>query len=457
VLAHREELIFQARDKIRAVAGGEVGIEMAENRATPLDSVVVASVQSLCRRLDRFHPDEFGIVVVDEAHHAPANTYRAIIEHFSGASVLGVTATPDRGDGLAMGEVFESVAFVYEIRDAIDEGYLVPIRQKAVWVEGLDLSKVRTTAGDLNEGDLEKVLTEEENLHGVVTPTVELAGERPTLVFATTVAHAHKLAEVFNRHTDRGAIALDGSADRETRRRVIQGFMKGEFQFFLNCALFTEGFDAPLTSCVAVARPTKSRALYTQMVGRGTRLHPGKEDLLILDFEGNAGRHSLVTAMDILSGKEAPEVMELAKQKARNGQMTLDEALDEAREEIAAAKRRKVVAAARYKAQDVDPFQVLAAEPVRAWWANDAITENQAAFLERNGIDPKELTKGQASSLIAKIHQRRERGLCTFKQAKLLVKYGFEPDVSFEEAKRIIDAIAGNRWRVPAGLREEVL
>lgn len=266
ILAHREELITQAARRVATQTGLKVGIEMAEQRIDPLfpPDVVVGTVQTLSkeRRRSTLAPDFFGLVIVDEAHHAVADTYGSVIDYFAGAKVLGVTATPDRGDGAAMRQVFESVAYVYEIRDAIEQGYLCQIRQKAVRIEGLDLSSVRTVAGDLNEGDLEGVMLDDENIQAVASATLEEAGGRPTMLFGVTVAHAHALAAALNRYQPGCARALDGKSDRDLRRDTLAAFSRGEFQVLSNCALFTEGFDEPSIACVAVARPTKSRAFY---------------------------------------------------------------------------------------------------------------------------------------------------------------------------------------------------
>lgn len=475
VLAHREELVRQAVDKIQSWTALKCGIEMADAKVS-LDSlfapdVVVASVQSISRptRLARYTEWDFGLIVVDEAHHAIASTYRDILKYFSAAKVLGVTATPDRGDKGALGMVFEECPFVYEIRDAIEGGFLSPIKQKAVEVEGLDLSKVRTTAGDLNEGDLEKLLRKDEHLHKIAGPIAELAGERKTLVFGVTVEHAHDLARTINGYAGKGkAEALDGSADRESRAEVLGRFRRGEFQFLVNCALFTEGFDEPSIACVAVARPTKSRLLYTQMVGRGTRLSPetGKQDLLVLDFEGNAGKHSLVCALDVLDGNTDGEVRERAKEltASRPGITVLD-ALDEATSDIA-EKRRKdaerrallaervrdgtdVQVGTKKRVTDVDPFAVIGLTPRRREGGALA-TSSQRLFLERMGFPAGEdLQKREASEAIDKLLTRRKDGLCTFKQAKLLLRYGMSADVSYEMAKRQIDEIAANGWKKP--------
>ena len=312
VLAHREELVRQAREKIVSSARLRCGVEMADERADRLDPppVVVASVQSMQRaRLASYAPDHFDLVVVDEAHHATAKSYRNIIDHFGGARVLGVTATPDRGDKQGLKAVFESAAYVYEIRDAIRDGWLVPIVQRQVIVESLDLSKVAVRAGDFADGELEDQLCQERALHEVAVPTLEQSGSRPTVVFTAGVAQARALAEVLNRYRDGSAVALSGETHPEERRKSVEAFKAGAVQYLVNCALFLEGFDAPLCACVAMARPTKSRALYAQAIGRGTRIlglsleesiANGKRDLLVLDFVGNSSTHSLVSVADVL-------------------------------------------------------------------------------------------------------------------------------------------------------------
>lgn len=451
VIAHREELIFQARDRL-ASFGLNVGLEMGDHRVSPMfpPDVVVATVQTMARagRREAFAPDAFGLIVIDEAHHSTADSYRSIPAHFTGAKVLGVTATPDRR---AMATVYESIAYGVDIRDAIKDGYLAPIRQKAVQVDGMDLSKVRTTNGDLNEGELEQVLVEEENLHGIAHPTIELAGNRPTMVFAATVAHAHALARVMNeRAREAGVVALDGTTDRDVRRQALRDFGEGKFQFLINCALFLEGFDAPLIACVAMARPTKSRILYTQAIGRGTRLAPGKTDLLVLDFEGNAGKHSLVCALDVLDGTDDEEVRKKARELIKaDPQLDIMGALEGATHSVAEAKRRLALAKARYNAFDVDPFQVLGIHAPAGRHAGAPPTPDQLAMLLGKGIDAEKLAydRGQAEAAIAALRARQREGLCTFKQAKVLARAGLNPDVTFERASAAIDVLARNGWK----------
>lgn len=447
IVAHREELIRQAVDKIERFAGLRCAVEMGDERAasalfTP--DVVVATIQTLAyaRRREQFRPDEFALVVIDEAHHAVADSYKAVAAYFAGAKVLGVTATPDRR---AMKAVFDSIAYGYDVRDAIRDGHLVPIRQKAVHVEGLDLSNVRASRGDLDEAELEAILTEDRNLHGVAHPTLELAGDRPTMIFAASVAHARALADLINRWRPGVAVSLDGTTDREYRRAALQMFEAGQFQFLVNCQLLVEGFDAPRVSCIAMARPTRSRILYTQVLGRGLRLHPGKESCLVLDFEGNAGKHSLVCALDVLDGNDDMDVRAKARELA--GEMDVLDALDEAARQVAAERRRKVLAEARYRAVDVDPFQILGASDRAGRYGGAAPTEKQLEVLKKSGITHGEIDKGQASALIDAIFTRRREGMCTYKQARLLAQKGLNPDVTFEQARRALDLLAANRWR----------
>ena len=177
-----------------------------------------------------------------------------------------------------LGKVFESVAFDYQLPDAIHDGWLVPIEQQFVFVDGLDLSDCRTTAGDLNGGDLARVMEIEETLHRVVAPTMELAGDQKGLVFSASVAAAQRMAEIANRHKPGCAEFICGTTPMEDRREILRRYAQSDFQYLFNCMIATEGFDESTIGVVAIARPTKSRALYAQMVGRGTRPLPGIVD-----------------------------------------------------------------------------------------------------------------------------------------------------------------------------------
>src|SRR5215472_576959 len=344
VIAHREELIFQARDKIQRVTGLQADVEMGDYKADGglFDSsrVVVSTIQTQCSggdgggRMGKFDPQRFGVLIIDEAHHATSPTYRRVIDYYrSNATlkVLGVTATPDRADEEALGQVFQSVAYDYEVQDAIHDGWLVPIEQQMVHVEGLDYSGIRTTAGDLNGGDLAAVMEAEKNLQQMTSASLSIIGQRRALVFTASVKAAELTAEIFNRHRSGMAAWVCGKTDREDRRRTLAEFADGKVQVVCNCGVLTEGFDDPGVEVVIMGRPTKSRSLYSQMVGRSTRPLPGvvdgpetaearkaaigasaKPSCLVVDFVGNAGKHKLVTSADILGGKFSEEALERA-------------------------------------------------------------------------------------------------------------------------------------------------
>lgn len=470
-LAHRQELIDQGRASLADVTGRPVSTEKADQYARGTD-IVVASVQTLKgERLasfaGRFQPD---LIVTDEAHHAPSASYRAIYDAFPAAKHLGLTATPDRHDEKAMGLVFDSVAYVYEIRDAIRDGFLCPIRALRVQVDAIDLAAVGTVAGDLNQGDLDNVMSAEEALHGVVGAALEHAGDRRTIVFTTSVENAHRLAEIANRYRAGCARAIDGGVDPFTRKTVLRDHQRGEYQFLFNVGVLTEGYDDPAVSCIVMARPTKSRALYAQCAGRGLRIAPGKIDCLLVDLAGNAGKHSLVTAADILGGRYDDETVERAKKKIADadGGMLAEEALEQAARELEAKRQAEAARRARVKgqvktsAQAVDPFAVLGVpDPEsdhRAAGFSAPASDAQLEALTKFKVPvPKNCTKAQASKLIGTAIDRRERGLCSFAMVRTLGRYGIEAkDMSFAVASRIIGALSASGWRplAPAHLAQ---
>jgi superfamily II DNA or RNA helicase len=302
VLAHREELLAQAQDKIRRVNPElKVDIEQAGAHARPDAQVVVASVPTLARgtgaRLRRLVPDEFSIVVVDEAHHAVAPTYRRIFDHFrlfepgTPRLLIGFTATPRRGDQQGLGEVFEEVCYARDLREMIVQGYLAPI---AGWRVDTDVSldNVRLRHGDFVESQLAGVVNTLERNQLVAEAYRKLARGRRTIVFCVNVAHAQTTQRTFAGAGVRAA-AVWGEQSRDQRRDTLAQFAAGQLDVLTNCNLLTEGFDEPRVDCIIMARPTKSRLLYAQMVGRGTRLHPDKSDLLVIDVADNSRTHQL--------------------------------------------------------------------------------------------------------------------------------------------------------------------
>jgi superfamily II DNA or RNA helicase len=493
-LAHREELIFQARDKVESVSGFVAEIEMGEMRSNGEGSltapqVVVSTVQTQTSggdgggRMGKFLPDDFGYLFIDENHHSVAKSYRRVINYYRQnprLKVLGVTATPDRADEAALGQVYQSVAYDYEILDAIREGWLVPIEQQMVHVSGLDLSQVRTTAGDLNGADLAAVMEFEGVLHGIADPTITLAGKRKTLVFTASVAQAERLSDIFNRHRPGSSEWVCGKTDKERRRKMISDYAAGKIQFLVNVGCLTEGFDDPGVEVIVMGRPTKSRSLYAQMAGRGTRPLPGivdgletdderktaiassaKQSLLVLDFVGNSGRHKLMTTADILGGNVSDEAIAraVARAEREGGPVRMDEALTEEEEKLKAeheqarlaeqARRANLRGKTQFKIVNVNPFDVLAISPrrERGWDIGKRLSEKQEAVLLRQGIDPSTMPYSQAKQLLNEIFRRWDGSLCSFRQAAILKKYGYDSNISREDAKKTIDTIAANGWR----------
>ena len=484
VIAHREELIFQAADKIARVAGVEGGIEMGEHRAESFfgrpPAYVVSTVQTQCSggdgggRMTKFLPNDFGLVVIDEAHHATGATYRRVIDYYRqnpNCRILGVTATPDRADEEALGQVFDTVAYEYQILDAIREGWLVPVRQQMVTVGTLDLSCVKTTAGDLNQGELAEVMEAERNLQAVAEPTVRICGERRAIVFATTVKQAERLAEIINRYRPDRAAWLCGKTDKEVRRRMLADFKAGKIQYVVNVGVLTEGFDDSGVEVIVMARPTKSRSLYAQMAGRGTRPHDtvagllgdcasdaerraliagsAKPSCLIVDFCGNAGRHKLVCTADILGGKVSEDVIAEVARKARERgapvdvteALQLELALQEERRKAEAMRRAELKVRAQYLVSDIDPFNAwdLTPVPERGWDRGKSFTDKQKMILmQQIGVDPVKIPYGQGKQLLDEYFRRVNAGYATLKQTRCLRKWGIRAPMRKEEATRLI-------------------
>lgn len=511
VIAHREELIWQAADKIKRAAGISCDVEMADMRAAEYSMhgkarCIVSTVQTQIAgrnggRMMRFKPDEFDLLVIDEAHHAVASTYKRVIKYYRqnpNLKVLGVTATPDRADEEALGQIFDAVAFEYDIRFGIEDGWLVPVTQRIVHAKDLDLSACRTTAGDLNGADLAKVMEEEKPLHEVASPTLELAGDRRTLIFASSLAHAERLCEILNRHHNGCARWVSGGTPKPDRRQLFADYAAAKFQFLVNVGVATEGFDDPGIEVVVMARPTKSRSLYAQMIGRGTRPLPAivdnpdffgsdvmrreaiasstKCNVEIIDFVGNAGRHRLVSATDILAGNYTDDVVEAAKKEIEaSGSADVEEALKRAEKKIqdddrrarerAARRRANIRAKAHYHIEEVDPFSVLNIRPWRetAFERGKPPTPNMLKLLKSQHVDNADkMTFAQAKRLCAEISRRFRKKLASYAQAKVLEAHGHSSEVSRREASRIIYEIQGGRRpaqpkpavQVPARLRK---
>lgn len=465
ILAHRGELLEQAADKLQRSTGLVSAVEKAES--TCLDSwfrVVVGSVQTLQRtaRLERFPQDYFGTIIIDEAHHAITDGYRRILDYFSGAKVLGVTATPDRGDMRNLGEVFDSLAFEYKLTDAIKEGYLCKIMAQTIPLQ-LDITSVTMSGGDYAVGDLGTAL--DPYLEQIAAEMARRCKSRKTVVFLPLIKTSQKFRDLLNTYGFRAA-EVNGQSD--DRRQVLADFDAGKYNVLCNSMLLTEGWDCPSVDCVVVLRPTKVRSLYSQMVGRGTRLSPGKTDLLLLDFLWMTDRHELCRPADLVCEDRAV-ARQMTETLAESGcPEDIEQAAVQAGEDVVAQREealaKQLAEQRRKKAKLVDPLQYemsIQAEDLAGYvpafgWEAGPPSEQQTAALEKLGILPDAVeSAGKAALLLDRLNKRRDEGLTTPKQIRCLEKYGFQHvgTWSFEAARHMIDRIAAQGWRgVPKGV-----
>ena len=462
VVAHRDELIRQAATRLESMCGVPAGIEKASERYNFTTPLCVASVQTLQgERLERMR-GRFGLVIVDEAHHSVAASYRRIIDGCD-AHLLGVTATADRADRRGLAEVYDSIAYEYQLARAVKDGYLVPIRAKCLPLQ-VDLTQVKESHGDYQVGSLGDAL---EPYLGEIARVmaVECAGKK-TVVFLPLVATAERMADELNAAGLR-AVAASGYDDAATRRAKREAFERGDIDVLCNSMLYTEGWDCPAVDCVVVLRPTRSRALYSQMVGRGTRLSPGKTHLTLLDFLWMTERHDLCRPASLL-GVE-PRTAQIVQERAESGdEYDVMDAAEEAERSVAqereAALARELEQMRARKKKFVDPLQFAASimdadlidyRPTFGWELK-APTENQRQTIEKFGIDASSIESfGQASAIIDACIRRADANLATAKQIRCLERFGFKHVAlwPFDEASKMISRIARIGWSgVPRGV-----
>ncbi|MBE2180635.1 MAG: DEAD/DEAH box helicase [Chthoniobacterales bacterium] len=438
VLAHREELIQQAVDKIARATGLQAEVEMAEHKASLEAPVVVASVQTLMResRRQRWPRDHFGLVVVDECHHTLADSYLNTLRHFDeNAHVLGVTATPDRGDKKALARYYQNIAYEITLLDLIKQSWLSPIKVKTVPLR-LDLRGVRTTAGDYNAEDLGHAL---EPYLEKIADVMAAHRHRKILVFLPLISLSQRFAAMCRQ---RGLPAEHVDGQSRDRPEVLERYRQGQTTLLSNAMLLTEGYDEPSIDCVVCLRPTKVRSLYSQIVGRGTRIWPGKDHLLLLDFLWLSEEHNLVRPAHLIA-RDSEEADEITDALDEEGD------LEEAHDEVNADRTRRLRERLKFNAKrssrifDALEFAVGIADPGIADfvptmpWHGDPVSPKQSDILTRSGIDAASVRcKGQASLIIDKLFLRRALGLASAKQVRWLSKLGHpSPELAtFEEA-----------------------
>lgn len=469
IMAHRGELLDQASDKIAKTTGLGTAVEKAEQ--TCLGSwfrIVVGSVQSLQNenRLKKFDPDYFDTIIVDEAHHVLSNSYQKVMEHFSGAKVLGVTATPDRGDMRNLGNFFESLAYEYTLPKAIKEGYLSPIKAITIPLK-IDFSHVAVQAGDFKVSDIDTAL--DPYLHQIAQEMKKYCMDRKTVVFLPLVKTSQKFRDILN---SEGFRAAECNGSTQARTEILEDFDKGKYNVLCNSMLLTEGWDCPSVDCVIVLRPTKVRSLYCQMVGRGTRLCEGKENLLLLDFLWHTEKHELCHPASLIADSEevAQKMTENLEKQASIDPMAIDleEAEETAREDVQREREERLAeqlaAMKKRKRKLVDPLQFemsIQAEDLSSYvpafgWEMAPASDKQIKALEKYGIFPDEIDNaGKANFLLDRLNKRREEGLSTPKQIRFLESRGFQHvgTWSFDVARNMIDRIAACGWRIPQGVK----
>lgn len=462
VMAHRGELLEQAADKLANATGLGCAVEKAQESCLgSFFRVTVGSVQTLMnpKRLALFSESYFNTIIVDEAHHCASDSYQRILNYFKGAKVLGVTATPDRADMVNLGTVFDSLAFEYTLPKAIREGYLSKIKAQTIPLQ-LDLRSVGVQAGDFKTSELGSAL--DPYLEQIAEEMKHYCQGRKTVVFLPLVKTSQKFTALLN---ERGIKAVEVNGSSEDRKEILADFDAGKYDVLCNSMLLTEGWDCPSVDCIVVLRPTKSRSLYCQMVGRGTRLSPGKTHLLLLDFLWLINKHELCRPAHLITTSE--DVIKLATEKMEkiDIEMDIETLVAEAETDVVAQREealaKELEAMKKKKRQLVDPLQFemsILAEDLANYrpnfgWECEAPTKKQKDALEKAGIYTEDIeSAGKAAMLLDRIQKRRVDGLTTPKQIRCLERYGFKHVGSwpFEEANSMIKRIAGNGWRVPS-------
>ena len=464
IMAHRGELLDQAADKVKLVTGLDCAYEKAgsSSRGSWMP-ITVGSVQSLCqeKRLQQFPSDYFSTIVVDEAHHCLSDSYQRVLEHFGRADVLGVTATPDRGDMRSLGRFFDSRAYEYTMSQAIREHYLCPVKAQMIPLK-LDISEVGLSNGDYNAGEIGVAL--QPYLRQIAREIAENYAHRKTVVFLPLIHISQTFCTLLN---EMGVPAAEVNGSSVDRADILRDFENGRYSVLCNSMLLTEGWDCPAVDCIVILRPTKVRSLYQQMVGRGMRLYPGKTELLLLDFLWMTERHDLCRPSALISKDE--KIAEKIDRQVMESSFGVDimEAEEEAErnvlEEREQALARQLAEMRHRQRRLVDPLQYalsIAAEDLASYepsfaWEMGPPSQKQLEFLEKRGIYADSVeSMGKARMLIDRLIRRQDEGLSTPKQIRLLERYGFQHvgTWTFEQASAMISRLAANGWHIPFGV-----
>lgn len=462
VIAHRGELIRQAAKSLQEITGIMPAIEKATQYGHAESRLLVASIQSMQnKRLLKYDQDQFSLVIIDEAHHAPASTYKNVLNYFDNSFILGVTATPNRSDRVNLTEVFDGVAYEIHMLDLIKRGYLAPLNIKSVPID-LDFSKLTKNSADYSASEFGELL--DPHIQKVVDLLKEHAPDRFTVAFFPTIASSKKFMMLCNK-AGLSCSHIDGTTPDVERHKALSDLKTEKINVLSNVMVLTEGTDIPRADCILPMRATKSQGLYAQMVGRGTRLHDRKKDCLLLDPLFLHEDHNLMKPANLVakSDDHLNEMKELARLAAEGDttdydefendeQYDLGDLADEAQSVLLEKMKEKM-----QEVQNKNPV-MKSIEEVSALFGDDSmidcdkttkifgreVTEKQREMLSRAGVGIKTIeamSRGDASLFIDSLMKRRKAGLCTLKQARMLKRFGEENVnlISFEKASELID------------------
>jgi superfamily II DNA or RNA helicase len=450
ILAHRDELIQQARAKLESATGIVADVEQAEHKAELSSRVVVGSIQTMAARGGRWPANHFSTIIIDEAHRTLGDSYLNFLELHPGSKVLGVTATPDRSDKQELGTFYEDVAYEVSLVEMIRQGYLCKIRVRQVPLQ-IDVSGARKAMGDFNQDDIDAILSP-------YLPQIAQAipKDRKTIVFLPLVKTSRSFtAQCILAGHD--AEHIDG--DSNDRRDILQRFHAKPTGVLCNSSLLTEGYDEPGIDCVVCLRPTTSRGLYSQIIGRGTRIASGKDHLLVLDFLWLTGKHPLVRPSSLVSGSR--EVSEIAdKLVEEQGELDIEKAVIDAtamREQslrrelerqalaIKFTKRAKTVIDPIEWALDLGDTMLADYQPTMEWHKRPA-SEGQLAMLKKFKVDTEKVKcMGHASLMIGRIMDRSKLKLASPGQLVWLKRRGHPSPAtcSFKDARVFLESVFG--------------
>ena len=458
ILAHRDELLNQAQEKIKLAQDITTGLEKAQIRSNG-ESIIVGSVQTLKNenRLAEFDSKYFTHIIIDEAHHSTANQYKSVLNHFPNAKILGVTATPYRGDKEDLSIIFDDIVFEYGLIQAIKEGVLSPILFKLIPVE-INLNNVHQSMGDFKPKDLESVL--DPYLREIAHIMKKECQGRKTVVFLPLISTSQKFTRILR---DNGMNAVEINGSTPNRSQILKDFENGKIDILCNSMLLTEGWDCPSLDCIVNLRPTRSETLYTQIIGRGTRKAPNKENLLVLDFLWQSEKYDLCKpSVLVAQNQEQEELIDAYLEE--DEEIDITDALDRAKSDIIAQREAKLaekIERKRHrKTKLIDPIEYglsIKAEDLinytpQFMWEKEPPTAKQIQTLKNSDVDISTIpNKGYATKLIDRLITRSNLDLSTPKQIRFLEQKGFK-NVGLwqkEEASNLISKIADNNWRVP--------